>query len=88
MRLKSYEHDYDEDIVDELSELINEIRDIMCKTNSVFKNTGNLIRNDLIKNPLKQKNFTKDIFNNEPLNYYLANSICRNSITMRKCSQL
>lgn len=67
---------------------LNEIRDIMRKTNSVFKNTGNLIRNDLIKNPLKQKNFTKDIFNNEPLNYYLANSICRNSITMRKCSQL
>ena len=67
---------------------LNEIRDIMRKTNSVFKNTANLIRNDLIKNPLKQKNFTKDIFNNEPLNYYLANSICRNSITMRKCSQL
>jgi NADH-quinone oxidoreductase subunit G len=67
---------------------LNEIRDIKCKTNSVFKNTGNLIRNDLIKNPLKQKNFTKDIFDNEPLNYYLANSICRNSITMRKCSQL
>jgi NADH-quinone oxidoreductase subunit G len=67
---------------------LNEIRDIMCKTNSVFKNTGNLIRNDLIKNPLKQRNFTKDIFDNKPSNYYLTNSICRNSITMRKCSQL
>jgi hypothetical protein len=31
MRLKSYEHDYDEDIVNELSELINEIRDIMIR---------------------------------------------------------
>jgi NADH-quinone oxidoreductase subunit G len=67
---------------------LNEIRCIMRNTNPVFKNTNGLIRNDLIKNPLKQKNFTKDIFDNQPSNYYLTNSICRNSITMRKCSQL
>lgn len=66
---------------------LSEIRDMMNKTNPIFKNTDNLIRNDLIKTSLKQKNFTKDVFDNKPSNYYLSNSICRNSITMRKCAK-
>ena len=59
----------------------------MDKTNPIFKNTDNLISNDLIKTSLKQKNFTKDVFDNKPSNYYLSNSICRNSINMRKCAK-
>ena len=66
---------------------LSEIRNIMSKTNPVFKTTDSLVSNDLIKTPLKQKNFAKDIFDNQPSNYYLSNSICRNSITMRKCAK-
>ena len=66
---------------------LSEIREVMAKTNPVFKNTEDLINNKLTKTPLKQKNFTKDIFDNQPSNYYLTNAICRNSITMRKCTK-
>jgi len=66
---------------------LSEIRDMMSKSNPIFKNTEDLINNDLIKTPLKQKNFIKDMFDNQPSNYYLSNSICRNSITMRKCAK-
>jgi NADH-quinone oxidoreductase subunit G len=67
---------------------LSEIRDTMSKTNPVFKITDSLVSNDLIKTPSKQKNFTKDTLDNQPLNYYLSNAICRNSITMRQCSQI
>lgn len=67
---------------------LSEIRDAMVKTNPIFQYSDILIRSDLVKTPLKQKNFTKDILDNQFLNYYLSNSICRNSLTMRKCSQL
>ncbi len=65
-----------------------EIRESMIKINPIFNKIGTLVTNNLQVNSLKQKSFTKDSIDNYSSNYYLTNSICRNSITMMKCSQL
>ena len=67
---------------------LNEIRKGMSKVNSIFKNIDLKSYYDLPKNSLKQATFTKDKIDVKNENYYLTNSICRNSITMKKCSQL
>ena len=67
---------------------LNEIRKGMSKVNSIFKNIDLKRYYDLPKDPLKQETFIKDKIDEKNENYYLTNSICRNSITMKKCSQL
>ena len=67
---------------------LNEIRKKISKINPVFINTGLKNNDNVFKNSLKQTSFFQDKIDEKALDYYLTNSICRNSITMKKCSQI
>ena len=67
---------------------LNEIRKKISKINPVFINTGFKNNDNVFKNSLKQTSFFQDKIDEKALDYYLTNSICRNSITMKKCSQI
>jgi NADH-quinone oxidoreductase subunit G len=67
---------------------LNEIRKKISKINPVFINTGLKNNDNVFKNSLKQTSFFQDKIDEKSLDYYLTNSICRNSITMKKCSQI
>ena len=58
------------------------------KTTPVFINTELKNHDNVFKNSLKQTSFFQDKIDEKALDYYLTNSICRNSITMKRCSQL
>ena len=66
---------------------LNEIRENMAKVNPIFSDIHTVKLNKLIMNPLKQVSFTHDTIAPHLPNYYLSNSICRNSLTMLKCSE-
>ncbi len=67
---------------------LNEIRKKISKVNPVFINTELKNNDNVFKNSLKQTSFFQDKIDEKALDYYLTNSICRNSITMKKCSQI
>ncbi|MSO14556.1 NADH-quinone oxidoreductase subunit NuoG [Rickettsiales endosymbiont of Trichoplax sp. H2] len=67
---------------------LNEIRKKISKVNPVFINTELKNNDNIFKNSLKQTSFFQDKIDEKALDYYLTNSICRNSITMKKCSQI
>ena len=67
---------------------LNEIRSSMARFNPIFSNTYTSVLGDPKINSLKQKEFSQDTIKTQSLNYYLSNSICRNSMTMLKCAEL
>ena len=67
---------------------LNEIRKKISKINPVFINTGLKNNDNVFKYSLKQTSFFQDKIDEKALDYYLTNSICRNSITMKKCSKI
>lgn len=71
-----------------LPSTLQEVRSLMCEINSVFK-TINVIEPflNIDTNLGRSYDFTLDSFSNPMSNFYMTNSIARNSPTMAKCSK-
>ncbi len=65
---------------------IDEIRDKMCERNHVFKKISTISPSVFEEKKLKKAFFEKDRFPETREDYYLTNSMCRNSVIMNKCS--
>ncbi|WPX96029.1 NADH-quinone oxidoreductase subunit NuoG [Candidatus Bandiella euplotis] len=64
------------------------IRKRMVEINDVFAKDSQISHYSLPSVTSRQKEFTSDKLNSFTENYYLTNSICRSSRTMRQCSEL
>ncbi|MFQ3307042.1 MAG: NADH-quinone oxidoreductase subunit G [Candidatus Midichloriaceae bacterium] len=68
---------------------LTDIRMKMAKFNSVFSQSTLINEKNNLDTNLKKKSFSSDtLYASNNNNYYLTNSICRNSRTMQQCSKL